>query len=357
MPKQRMVPRLGSIDDLLKLSEQSSTEADTAPASQGGIQSIPITKIRFFKDHPFRLYEGERLSDMADSIATNGVLMPVIVRRIERDEHGCEYEMLAGHNRMNAALLIGLEQLPSLIKEHLTNEEALMYVVETNVLQRSFSDMLPSEKAKVLALRYSEMFSQGKRNDIIDELKKLENPQYINENGTSAPMGQRPTNRDKVAQEYGLSKNSVSRLLRIDKLIPELKRRTDAEELPLRCAVHLSYLSEDEQKTVELSLSKNGYKVDMKKTELLQDHSGKLTAEQTVKILSGEATRKPRNTAPQPFKLKHKVYAKYFTTQSKASEVEEIIDKALELYFSHQRQQPPKSSHEEKEEHDDVPDL
>ncbi|WP_219221630.1 hypothetical protein [Paenibacillus sp. S150] len=189
--------------------------------------------------------------------------------------------------------MIGMDRLPSIIKELLTDEEALMYVVETNVLQRSFSDMLTSEKAKVLTLRYSEMFSQGKRNDIIDELKKLENPQYIKENETSAPMGQRPTSRDKVASEYGLSKNSVSRLLRIDKLIPELKQRTDAGELPLRSAVHLSYLLGNEQSAVEKSLSENGYKVDMKKTELLQDYSGKLTAEQTNKILSGEATRKP----------------------------------------------------------------
>jgi ParB family chromosome partitioning protein len=70
-----------------------------------------------------------------------------------------------------------------------------MYVVETNVLQRSFSDMLPSEKAKVLSLQYSNMFSQGKRNDIIEELKKLGNPHYNGENATSAPMGVEPKRR------------------------------------------------------------------------------------------------------------------------------------------------------------------
>ena len=51
-------------------------------------------------------------------------------------------------------------------KEGLSDAAAMMYVIETNLLQRSFSDLLPSEKAAVLALRYSEMFSQGKRNDI-----------------------------------------------------------------------------------------------------------------------------------------------------------------------------------------------
>ena len=48
-------------------------------------------------------------------------------------------------------------------------------MIETNVLQRSFSEMLPSEKAAVLTLRYSKMICQGRRNDIVEELKRLEN--------------------------------------------------------------------------------------------------------------------------------------------------------------------------------------
>ena len=63
------------------------------------------------------------------------------------------YEMLSGHNRMNAGKLAGLESAWCLVKEGLTDEEALMYVIETNLLQRSFADLLPSEKAAVLALR------------------------------------------------------------------------------------------------------------------------------------------------------------------------------------------------------------
>ncbi|TYA14743.1 chromosome partitioning protein ParB [Paenibacillus faecis] len=332
----RIVPKLGSIDELLRLSEPEAPN----PAA-GGIQFIPMDKIRFFKNHPFHLYDGERLTDMANSIESNGVLLPVIIHRIETDENGCDFEMLAGHNRMNAARLIGLEQLPAIVKENLTDEEALMYVVETNVLQRSFSEMLPSEKAKVLSLRYSDMFSQGKRNDIIDELKKLENPQYDREDSTSAPLGHRLKSRDIVAAEYGLSKNTVARLLRIDHLIVELKKRVDDGEFGIYPAVSLSYLPETEQCYVEEILAQTEYKVDMKRADLLRSYSGKLTAEKAESVLSGEATRKPRSKSPAPFKLKHKVYAKYFKPESKAAEVEEIIDKALEMYFSYQRQQSP----------------
>ncbi|AET57243.1 hypothetical protein [Paenibacillus terrae] len=123
---------------------------------------------------------------------------------------------------------------------------------------------------------------------------------------------------------------------------------TDDAELSLRSAVHLSYLTTDEQKLIDASISEHGYKVDMKKSERLQDYAGKLTSEQINKILSGEATRKPRNKTPAPFKLKHKLLAKYFSSAHKAAEVEEIIDKALEMYFAQQHQQNPES-HEKKE--------
>lgn len=122
---------------------------------------IAFSRIRHFQRHPFRLYTGERFSDMVESIRQNGILMPLIVRRIFGDPSR-DYEMLSGHNRMNAGQSAGLEGAWCVVKEGLSDAEAMMYVIETNLLQRSFSDLLPSEKAAVLALRYSEMFSQGK---------------------------------------------------------------------------------------------------------------------------------------------------------------------------------------------------
>jgi len=339
MSSKRPIPKLTSIDDLLLLSEQPPAPSEKA----NGVQAIPINKIRMYQDHPFRLYEGERLADMINSITTNGVLVPVIIRQLTTNSNNYEYEMLAGHNRMNAAHQLGLEELPAIIKTNLTDEEALMYVVETNVLQRSFSDMLPSEKAKVLSLRYSKMFSQGKRNDIINELQQLENPHLIKEDETSPLIGAKLRSDEKLGTEYGLSKNTVARLLRIDHLIVELKQRVDDGTIGIYPAVSLSYLPESDQSLVEEALTMNEYKVDMKKAELLRSYAGKLTAEQTNQILSGEATRKARSKTPAPFKLKHKVYAKYFTSNNKASEIEAIIDKALEMYFSHQRQQQPNS--------------
>ncbi len=69
-------------------------QAQQAEKAAGGVRMIPVDKIRPFHDHPFRLYEGERLHDMVDSIKEHGVLTPVIVLQ---QEDG--FEMLACHNR------------------------------------------------------------------------------------------------------------------------------------------------------------------------------------------------------------------------------------------------------------------
>ena len=73
--------------------------------------------------------------------------------------------------------------------------------------------------------------------------------------------------------------------------------------------------------------------MDVKKATLLRSYSGKLDEEQVYGILSGEKTKKPKSSAPLPIKIKHTVYAKYFAPDTKASEIERVIDEALALYF------------------------
>ena len=93
--------------------------SDMAAAGGSGIEMLPIDKIRPYHEHPFHLYEGERLQDMVESIREHGVLCPVIVQK-----KGSEYEMLSGHNRQNAARLAGLKEVPAIVKTDLSPEEA-----------------------------------------------------------------------------------------------------------------------------------------------------------------------------------------------------------------------------------------
>ena len=128
----------------------------SAPST--AIQQIPCDQLHPYHNHKFELYSGERLEDMVASIKENGVLSPIIVQPIEGG-----YEILIGHNRWNASKLAGLPTVPAIVKTDLTEEEAEMYVIESNVMQRGFENLRISEQAAAVALRHSEMFSQAKR--------------------------------------------------------------------------------------------------------------------------------------------------------------------------------------------------
>ena len=96
-----------------------------------------------------------------ESIREHGVLIPVIVLKTED-----AYEMLSGHNIANAAKLAGLTEIPAIVKVGLSEAEAYVYVIETNLMQRPFAELMPSEKAAVMAAHYDKVCCQEKRNDI-----------------------------------------------------------------------------------------------------------------------------------------------------------------------------------------------
>ncbi|RGF94069.1 ParB/RepB/Spo0J family partition protein [Ruminococcus sp. AM54-1NS] len=148
------------------LSAMLSTPQQTA------VQQIPCDKLHPYHNHKFELYSGERLEDMVASIKENGVLSPIIVQ-----PDGDGYEILIGHNRWNASKLAGLSTVPSIIKAGLTEDEAEMYVIESNVIQRGFENLRISEQAAAVALRHSEMFSQASGMIFSGSLHALKIPQ------------------------------------------------------------------------------------------------------------------------------------------------------------------------------------
>ena len=135
------------------------------------IKQIPLDMLVPFHNHQFSLYDGERRDDMVESIRKNGVMTPIVCR--PNPDGSDTYEILIGHNRWNCSKIAGFETIPAIIKEQLTEDEAQTYVDESNLIQRGFNDLKVSEQARIIARRYSEMFSQGKRNDIINEIKML----------------------------------------------------------------------------------------------------------------------------------------------------------------------------------------
>ena len=267
---------------------------------QSAVQQIPCDILHPYHNHKFELYTGERLEDMVESIRENGVLSPIIVQ-----PDGDGYEILIGHNRWNASKLAGLPTVPAIVKTGLSEDEMEMYAIESNVIQRSFTDLKISEQAAVIALRHSEMFSQGKRNDIIRELEMLENPDKV----TSDPVGMKSADvNDNIGEQYGLGRSSVVRLVRIDKLIPELKALVDDGSLAIRSGVELSFLSEEAQETV--ADQAEDFKIDMKKAKALRegaDSEGDIDTAAIVRIITGTKCEDQRRGVQQ---ILHRRYEK-----------------------------------------------
>ena len=289
---------------------------DTSVAVNG-IVSIPVEEIHPFHDHPFRLYEGERLEDMVQSIREHGVLNPVIVRKAARG-----YEMLAGHNRTNAAKIAGLTEVPAIVKTDLSDEDAYVYVIETNLLQRSFAELLPSEKAAVLVARCEKISSQGKRNDIRQEIEALEETC-----GHDVHKSQK--SRDGLGEEYGMTGRNIARYMRLDRLISEFKDAVDKGTLAMVAAVDLSYLNVKMQKMIQQVAEAEGKKLKPKQAVELRKMGKEITKEAVESVLACKEKKKLQSVS---VKLPVELYEKYFA-QMDAGAVQDIMEKALEGYF------------------------
>lgn len=294
-----------------------------------GIVSIPIEEIHPFHDHPFRLYEGDRLEDMVQSIREYGVLNPVIVRKAARG-----YEMLAGHNRTNAAKIAGLTEVPAIVKTDLPDEDAYVYVIETNLLQRSFAELLPSEKAAVLVARYEKISSQGKRNDIRQEIEALEETcghdvHKSRQRTCGHDVHKSQKSRDGLGEEYGMTGRNIARYMRLDRLIPEFKDAVDKGTLAMVAAVDLSYLNVKMQKLIQQVAEAEGKKLKPKQAVELRKMGKDITKEAVESVLAGKEQKKVQNIS---VKLPVEMYEKYFA-QMDAGAVQEIMEKALEGYF------------------------
>ena len=298
-------------------------------SQQDQLKNIELDMLVPYHKHPFKLYTGERLNDMVESIKANGVLVPAVVQPTGNGK----YEILVGHNRWNSSKLAGKTTLPCIVKEGLSEDEAEMYVIESNLMQRGFDDLSITERASVLAARHSAMFDEDKRRAIENELAVLNGDEIkVNE---ETEDGKKKSKLEAAGEEYGLSRNSVARFIRIDKLVNELKPSVDDGNISIRAAVELSYLSENEQRKVAKLIE---FGVDMKKSVLLRRASEQkeLTDDTIREILVMGTYGVAPTTKRKPIKVKIStdISEKYFAPDWDDAKVQEIINKALEQYFS-----------------------
>ena len=175
-----------------------------------------------FLDHPFSVNrEVADYKDLYDSIKANGINEPVKARPRE----GGGLELISGHRRHDIAKQLNYP-VPVIIEQVDTND-AQIECVDGNLHRQ---DIPTSELARAAKMKMEALARKAGRRSKMDQLT-----------GPSKRTDQI------VAEDMGMSRNQVNRLVRIDSLVPELKQQVDDKKLPFNTAVELSYLKPEEQ--------------------------------------------------------------------------------------------------------------
>ena len=183
------------------------------------IVPIDIKELKPYAEQPFKVLLDNSMDELCASIEQYGVLSPIIVR--PHSEGG--YEVLSGHRRMKACELLGIDEVPVVIKD-LDDDTAAILLVDSN-LQRE--NILPSEKAFAYKLKIEALKHQGK--------------------STSSQFGTKLRSDEEIAQQVGESRNQIQRYIRLTNLIDPLLDLVDKNEMAMSAGVELSYLGTRDQ--------------------------------------------------------------------------------------------------------------
>lgn len=304
MAENRRNIKLTSLDDLF------STEESRAEEEKERIQELPITEIDGFPEHPFHVDMDDAMREMVESVKRFGVLSPAVARQKEDGR----YELISGHRRKKACELAGIEKMPVIVR-NMDRDEAIIFMVDSN-LQRE--RLLPSEKAFSYKMKLDAMKrKQGERTDL-----------------TSAPMVQKLTSRELLAEKNGDSHEQVRRYIRLTELTPDLLKMVDEGKIAFRPAVELSYLSKEEQTSLLMTMESEVCTPSLAQAIKIKKFSqeGRLNDDVILSILSEE---KPNQK--EVYKLPKERLDKYFPKGTPPEKIEEIIFKALELYRKRER--------------------
>jgi ParB family chromosome partitioning protein len=147
---------------------------DAPPRSDNHVARLPIDQIQANPLQPRRVFQSDRLEELAQSIRANGIIQPLVVRR-----HGGAYQLIAGERRWRAAKLAGLAEVPAIVQEF--PDDRLLEITLIENIQRE--DLNPIETAlafdrlgKELHLSHEEIGQRtGKDRTTITNLLRLLN--------------------------------------------------------------------------------------------------------------------------------------------------------------------------------------
>ena len=260
--------------------------------------NIAVSKLRPFENNPYQVRDDEEMNTLIESIQTQGILSPLIVRPIENTE---EYEVVSGHRRLHAARKAGITEVPALIYT-LDRDAAAIAVVDSNLHREHIS---PSEKAFAYKLKYEALKHQG----------------------TSCQVGTKSRTDEQIAENANDSARQIQRYIRLTYLIPEFLEKMDRNEIALSVGVELSFLDESIQREVLEQCAINDCTPSYSQAWRMHraDREGTLTTAAIQTIMSEEkANQKAR------LKIPMERIRKYFPQGYTAAQIEDAVVKLCE---------------------------
>lgn len=291
------------------------TPEPKARAEPETIQKIPLELIHPFPDHPFQVRDDDLMQDTVDSIQKVGILNPVILRP---DGNG-EYEMISGHRRLHAADLIGMKEIPAIVRD-MTDDEAVILMVDSN-LQRE--EILPSERAKAYKMKMDAIKRQAGR----PSKAAKENPSQHETHKRSDEI---------IAESVGESRATVQRYIRLTELDPQLQQMVDEKKIGLIPAVELSYLKPEEQSLLLETIDSEQATPSLSQAQRMKKLSGegKLTDDTMLEIMMEQ--KKPEGwNLTLPIAQIKKFFPRSYTPQK----MQETIMKLLEAWQKKRQRQ------------------
>ena len=264
------------------------------------VVSIPIEQLTGFRNHPFQVKDNEELQALCDSIREYGILSPLLARPVE---HG--YEIVSGHRRRAAALKLGLEALPVLVRE-MTDDEATILMVDSNIQREN---LLPSEKAFAYKMKMDALKHQGHRSDL-----------------TLDQVGPKLTAKE-IGQSNNDSQTQVKRYIRLTYLAKPILDLVDQGRIAFSPGVELSYLTKVEQAELWDIMESEDCTPSLSQAVRLKKLSQKaeLTPEAIFDIMSEEKANQKERVRIEVSQLR-----KYFPKGWTAHQMEEQILRMLE---------------------------
>lgn len=271
------------------------------------VQEIPLSELHPFKNHPFRVVDDEAMQRTVESVAQFGVLAPALAR--PRSEGG--YELVAGHRRMRASELAGLETMPVIIRQ-MDDDTATIAMVDSN-LQRE--TLLPSERAFAYKMKMEAMKHQGERTDL-----------------TSGQLGRKSDgkeSRELIAEQTGESARQVQRFINLTNLIPEILDMVDRKEIAFNPAVELSFLKKEEQKGFLEAMDYGQSTPSLSQAQRIKklSQAGMCTQEAMNTIMNEE-----KKSELDTVTLKNDVLRKYFPRSYTPKQMQDTIIRLLEQW-------------------------